>query len=106
VSGAAAGLAQGSSAAQHAAREILSEGRFRQPSVPRPLHGVLVALGQALGSPLSAIADVINSLAAELPGGIAGLWALLALVVVALTVWASRRSARLKLGADGPGRPP
>lgn len=99
------------SEAQRAARSILAEGRFHQPSIPHPLHGVLVALGRVVASPLSALEKLIRSLARDFPGGLAGLWIALALMVVLLSLTLARRRARGALAwgsgmraADAPKR--
>jgi hypothetical protein len=87
-------LLGGSAAARHAATQILAEGRFHQPNVPRPLHGVLSAIGNVLEAPLSGLDSLVNSLAAVFPGGVAGVWALFALLVLLAAVAVTTRLAR------------
>lgn len=92
-------LLGGSTAARRAARSILAEGRFHQPNIPRPLHGTLVAIGRAISSPLSLINRAVSALARHLPGGVAGVWAALALAVLALSLILARRRAHRNLVA-------
>ncbi len=84
-------------AAQRAAREILAERRFHQPSVPRPLHGTLVAIGKLLASPLNAIEKLAGDLAQYTPGGVTGVWVLFALALAAITLGLARRLTRAEL---------
>jgi hypothetical protein len=82
-------------AARHLARAILAEGRFHQPSVPRPLHGALRAIGNALKAPLEALDDGVNAVARVFPGGVAVVWLVLAAIVLGATaLLATRRSRR------------
>ena len=92
-------------AARHLARTILSEGRFRQPSVPRPLHGVLRAIGDGLSVPFRALGDAVDAVGKVFPGGVWAVWILLALIVAGATaVLAARRSRRaLTRGEGDPG---
>lgn len=86
------------------AREILSEGRFRETSFPRPLRGPLRAIGEAIARPFDAIKDAIAALASGAPGGQPLLLAMLALVLLAaltLTVSGDLRR-RERLAAAGP----
>jgi Domain of unknown function (DUF4129) len=82
--------------ARSQARTILAERRFHLAPVPRPLHGVLHALGKALEAPLGAIEEVVSRLAVITPGGPAVVWgglaALVLLVSGLLAVRGSRRA--------------
>ncbi len=89
-------------AAQRASHQILTESRFHQPNVPRPLHGLLVAVGKVLESPLSAVESLVTALAAIVPGGVAGVWALFALALAALAAALARRLARAGLRGRTP----
>ena len=51
------------------ARELLAEDRFHEPSIPRPLRGVFVWLGERIDPLADAIGDAIDRVAALLPGG-------------------------------------
>jgi hypothetical protein len=94
-----ASAADGAAAtAREQARAILAEGRFHVSSVPRPLHGVLHAVGRALESPLHAVDELVSKLAVITPGGPTVVWAALAALVLvasgALAVRGSRRALR------------
>ena len=85
-------------AARRAAEAIVSEGRFHQPPVPDPLHGVVEWVGNAVTDPFNAIGRLVVHLGQVLPGGIAGAWAVgAALLVFASWMLISRR-ARSQLG--------
>ncbi|MGI8803552.1 MAG: DUF4129 domain-containing protein [Solirubrobacteraceae bacterium] len=96
------------------AHQILGEDRFRPPPLPRPLHGVLDALGGVLEPIGEAIADAFSAVSSTLPGGGATVWTVLGATVVALAAVASRRmtdrtladraAPRTRLGA-APGAP-
>jgi hypothetical protein len=91
-------------AAGHLARAILSEGRFHQPSVPRPLHGVLSAIGEAVRAPFDALNNAVVALGARVPGGVVGVWGALAILVLCVTWVLAMRRSRLTLTSDrGPG---
>jgi hypothetical protein len=89
------------------ARAILAERRFRQGPIPRPLHGLLHAVGKALESPLGAVEELVSKLAASTPGGSITVWAVLAALVLAisclLAVRGSRRALRDPAAGAGPG---
>jgi Domain of unknown function (DUF4129) len=88
--------------ARRLARTVLAEGRFHQPSVPRPLHGVLRAIGEALRAPVRVLNDAVVALGALFPGGVAVVWILLAILVLAVAlVLAARRSRQTLTSADG-----
>jgi hypothetical protein len=79
--------------ARRQAQEILDEPRFEGADVPRPFAGAL----EWLGDRLQPIADWIDSLGAQVPGGPIVLWTMLAAVVVlaagAVTTTTIRRRA-------------
>jgi hypothetical protein len=79
------------------ARAILDEARFHSGPIPRPLHGLLHAVGSALESPLQALEELVSSLGAGVPGGTATVWAILAAVVLALSAMLATRGARRAL---------
>jgi hypothetical protein len=85
-------------AARRSAQEILGERRFHPPAVPRPLHGVLHAVGQALSPLRRALDDLVAGLASVLPGGRATVWALLAALVLLAGALIAVRGARRALG--------
>jgi HAMP domain-containing protein len=84
--------------ARSQARAILGESRFRLAPVPRPLHGVLHAIGSALESPLNTIEELVASVGNVTPGGTTVVWGALAALVLALsallTVGRARRALR------------
>jgi hypothetical protein len=71
------------------AHQIVSEDRFRPPPLPRPLHGLLDALGRAAAPVANAIGDAFSALAGIVPGGTVTAAVLLGAVVVALAAVAS-----------------
>jgi Domain of unknown function (DUF4129) len=78
-------------AARRQAHEILSQRRYRGSSVPRPLHGALVWLGEKLAP----LARPVHWLGDHIPGGDAVVWAILgALVVLAAALLAGRTAQR------------
>jgi hypothetical protein len=87
-------------AARRAAESILAEGRFHQSPVPHPLHGVLVWVGRLLSDPLGALGRAVTRIGDWLPGGVAGAWAIGALVLVTAVSLLARRRARTKLGGE------
>jgi hypothetical protein len=87
-------------AARRAAASILAEGRFHASPVPHPLHGVLVAVGQALTDPLQALGRLVGQIGAWFPGGVAGAWAAAALLLIAAVAALARRRARTRLGGE------
>ena len=64
-----ASAAEQPAAARHLARAILSEGRFHEPTVPRPLHTALREIGRALESPVNAVNELVDKIAGSTPGG-------------------------------------
>jgi hypothetical protein len=97
--------------AREQARAILTERRFQQAPIPRPLHGLLHAIGKALESPLNAVGELVSKLAVSTPGGSITVWAVLAALVLAisglLAVRGSRRALRDPAGdaSSGSGLP-
>jgi hypothetical protein len=86
------------SLARSQARAILAERRFHVTPIPRPLHGVLHAIGKALESPLSGLKELVSSLAVGVPGGTSTVWAALAAVVLVASGLLATRRARRALG--------
>jgi hypothetical protein len=82
-------------AAREAARAILREGRFHPPAVPRPLHGFLQTIGNALQEPFHLLNEAVNSLGRLIPGGPAVVWILLSLAVIGVVAHFARRYSRL-----------
>jgi len=92
--------AQNAETARSRARRLLAEERFHEPSIPRPLRGLFLWLGAGLAPVVQAIEDMVDALAALLPGGRpVGLTLLAAAVLLAFAALASRtlrlRSRRL-----------
>lgn len=98
----AAGLITGAAGARAAARSILAEGRFHQPGVPNPLHGLLRSVGNVLESPVHAVEHAVRWLGARFPGGVPGVWAALAVIVVIVVVVLARSGARNRLASRAP----
>jgi hypothetical protein len=73
------------------AHQILGEDRFRPAPLPRPLHGVLDALGGALAPIGDALSDAFSAVAGLVPGGTATAWVLLGGLVVGLAGLATAR---------------
>jgi hypothetical protein len=101
MSTAAGELVGGSAAARHAASQILAQGRFHQPDVPRPLHGLLAEIGNVLDAPLKGLSSLVSTLAAVFPGGVAGVWVLFAALVLVAGLSVSTRVARRGLSVTG-----
>ncbi len=99
-------------AARHLARAILSEGRFHEPTVPRPLHTALREIGRLLESPVNGVNELVDKIAGSTPGGAPVVWVLLALalagVAAALAMTGVRRAAKGPASRRGEpaGRPP
>jgi hypothetical protein len=99
-----ASAADGAAAtAREQARAILAEGRFHVSSIPRPLHGVLHAVGSALESPLHAVGELVSKLGVITPGGPTVVWAALAALVLALSGVLAVRGSRRALRDPGTG---
>jgi hypothetical protein len=88
------GSADAAAAARARAERILSERRFHASKTPRPLHGVLVAIGKAVRAVLDPIGRLIDRAGRHVPGGTPVLWLLLAGVVVAAAAVLTTRSVR------------
>ena len=99
------GTGSGAGAARDAARQILAEQRFHASPVPRPLHGLLHAIGKLWQPVGRRLDDAFGTIAGVLPGGRAALWVILAALVLlavgALTARSTRRV--LRETADGAG---
>jgi hypothetical protein len=100
----------GADRARQAARAILRERRFHNPSVPRPLHGVLTTIGNGLRHAGHAVVHVVDALGAHVPGGAPVLWVILGLLVCAAAGLLARGRADTVLGrhhrATAAVRPP
>jgi len=82
-------------AARRAARDVLSQRRYRDNPLPRPLRGAFEWLGERLAPVWRWLGDAFGSLARLAPGGSATLWALLAGALLAATaLLAARAGAR------------
>jgi len=102
--------APGSAAeARRAAQEILTERRFRAGPIPRPLEGVLHAIGVVLDPIFHAIRRAFDSVAGVIPGGDFVLWAILAALllgaIAVLTLHGTRRVLAEPAGAWTPAGP-
>jgi hypothetical protein len=91
----------GSDAARDAARAILAEHRFHVAAVPRPLHGVLQAIGQALDSPLRLLGDLFDALASVIPGGPVGTAILVGTIALGLAIVTARQRVTRRLQTAG-----
>jgi hypothetical protein len=77
--------------ARRQAERILSEDRFHEPEVPRPFRGVLEWIGERL-EPLR---DALARVADAVPGGRAGVWVIVAsLVLIASALAVTKLAAR------------
>jgi hypothetical protein len=99
----AAGPVRQADQARHLAHQILGEARFHAPPVPRPLHGVLQAIGDALQSPLGVLEELVETLGAGTPGGTTAVWGVLAAVLLLACALLATRGARRALGQRGEG---
>lgn len=97
---------ESAAAARHAAQQILAEGRFHQPAVPRPLHGLAEAVGNLLSDPLGALERLVLRIGRVFPGGVTGLWVLLAALVLAAAGLLASRRARTALADPREARTP
>jgi hypothetical protein len=95
--------------ARRQAAEILSEDRFHEPEVPRPLEGLFDWIGERIepvtGPIGAAIADFREWAGDVIPGSDAGLWVVLAALVLITSalVAAKLGSRRARLIAPGGG---
>jgi len=83
--------------ARRAAASILHESRFHNPSVPRPLHGVLHDLGDVIGAVGRAVTHVVDRIGGVFPGGTVAVWILLGLVLLGTIGFLARRYSRREL---------
>lgn len=87
-------------AARRAAAAILRESRFHNPSVPRPLHGVLHDIGKVLQAVGHAVTHAVDRVGGVFPGGTVAVWVLLGLALVAAVAFLARRHSRRALLRD------
>jgi hypothetical protein len=88
-------------AARERAAQILSERRFHGGPGPRPLHGVLVAIGKAVKFVLDPIGRLLDRLSGRIPGGAPVMWLLIAgFVVLAATALTSRTVRRRRAAVE------
>ncbi|HEY6522441.1 MAG TPA: hypothetical protein VIY10_01660 [Solirubrobacteraceae bacterium] len=104
MSAAVGELLSSSGAARRAASQILAESRFHQPHVPRPLHGLLAAIGSALQAPLTGLESLVTTIASVFPGGVVGVWALFAALTLAAGLAVATRLARRDLASTASPR--
>jgi hypothetical protein len=99
----AAAAGRDTAAAARAAREhaaqILHERRFHGGPAPRPLHGVLTAIGNAAKAVLDPIGRFFDRLSRRIPGGAPVLWLLAAALVVMAAAVLTGRSVRRRAAA-------
>jgi hypothetical protein len=95
----AAASATDSAAARDRAAQILSERRFHGGPGPRPLHGVLVAIGKGVKFVLDPIGRLLDRLSRRVPGGAPVMWLLLAGLVVAAAATLTSRTVRRRRAA-------
>lgn len=69
--------------ARERAGEILSDGRYQEPDIPRPLQGPLDALGRLLEKAAGWIDDTFGDLVEWVPGGSTVGWAVVSALVLA-----------------------
>ncbi len=84
-------------AARRAAAAILREGRFHNPSVPRPLHGVLHDIGDGLRAVGHAVTHAVDRVGRIVPGGTVAVWVVLGLGLLAAISFLARRYSRRAL---------
>lgn len=77
-------------AARREAQHILSDGRFRSSSTPRPLRSPLHWLGDRINSAFAAIGRVLGSVSNLI-------WLAAAVAVIAVVVWAVVRARRRRV---------
>ena len=83
--------------ARRAAAAILRESRFHNPNVPRPLHGVLHDVGDALSAVGHAVTHVVDQIGSVFPGGTVAVWILLGIVLLGTIAYTARRYSRRAL---------
>jgi len=91
------------SEARRAAAAILRQGRFHPPSVPRPLHGLLHAIGTAASSVGHWIEHAVDRIGRIVPGGPVVVWVLLGLLLIVAIALTARRYARRGLERERGG---
>lgn len=79
------------------AREILAQPRFRDGTLPRPLHGTFEAIGRRLKPVADVFDGLVGALDDLLPGGRSLVWLALAVLVLAAATYGARRSLRRRL---------
>ncbi len=84
-------------AARRAAAAILREGRFHNPSVPRPLHGVLHDIGRVLQAVGRAVTHAVDRVGRIVPGGKVAVWVVLGLALLGAITFLARRCSRRAL---------
>jgi hypothetical protein len=87
--------------ARSQARAILAERRFHLAPIPRPLHGVLHAIGRVLETPLEALGELVSGVAVSTPGGAVVVWSVLAAAVLAISAIFAVRGSRRALREPG-----
>ncbi len=92
-------------AARRAASAILGQDRYHQPSIPRPLHGLLHSLGVALSSVGHWIGSPVRTLERIFPGGATAAWVLLVVLLMVIVAVAARGRARRALERGAPAAP-
>lgn len=86
-----------SEATREQARQILSEKRFQQGSLPRPLHGFFEALGRRL-QPIGDAANwVVRHVDALVPGDRGVVWALAGILVLLAAAFGASRTLRRRV---------
>jgi len=84
-------------AARRAAAAILRESRFHNPSVPRPLHGVLHDIGDGIAAVGHAVTHAVDHVGRIFPGGAVAVWVVLGLALIAAIAFGARRHSRRAL---------
>ena len=84
-------------AARRAAAAILREGRFHNPSVPRPFHGLLHDIGIVIAAVGHAVSHAVGRAGGVFPGGSVAVWIVLGLALVAAIASGARRYSRRAL---------
>jgi hypothetical protein len=84
-------------AARRAAAGILDESRFHNPAVPRPLHGVLHDVGDAVKAVGHAVTHAVGQVGRIVPGGTVATWTVLGLALLGAIVFGARRYSRRAL---------
>jgi hypothetical protein len=84
-------------AARRAAAQILGESRFHSSSVPRPLHGVLHAVGDAASAVGRWVVHAVERVGRLVPGGTVTVWVVLGLALIVTVVLIARRASRRAL---------